>query len=78
MRKLIFVFAALSTLTVSPLMMASVTPAFAGCGEPGTAGSNNPSCPKPKTPKYGWVPGSHHECYYDNKRHTIASCRIAN
>jgi hypothetical protein len=24
---------------------------------------------------YGWVPGTHHRCYYDNKRHTIESCR---
>jgi hypothetical protein len=78
MRRFVLVLAAFSGLSLSPVVIGSVTPAFAGCGQPGTAGSNYPTCPKPKPPKYGWVPGSHHTCYWDNRRHTIESCRIAN
>jgi hypothetical protein len=38
-----------------------------------TAGSNNPACHH-KQPNRDWVRGTNHQCWWDNKAHTIESC----
>jgi hypothetical protein len=77
MRNLVLILTSVASLGIAPLALTGValtaTPAFAGCGEPGTAGSNNPACHH-KQQNRDWVRGTDHQCWWDNKAHTIESC----
>ena len=79
MRRLILILSALSGLTVGPIALTtlSATPAFAGCGESGTVGSNSPKCDPHPNWQYG--PGSHHHCWYvPGSHHRLATCEALN